>query len=156
MKSGVLACLLFAAALIGGPAQAQEANRTMQSDLIEAISATNAAVGAQSAFNLARNANDAEGAKDAAVMLLLATAETAFWSKMLQQQAAAANAGPQMTADFAELNQLSVRAFNALAPVVIEGDMAALQRLLDDDATANTLTGLSTVLSRMTRSLGAS
>lgn len=153
MKFRLLSSMVFAAALLCGPVQAQDARATMQSDLIEAVSATNAALGAQSAFNIARNANDVEAQKDAAELLLVETARTAFWSKLLHQAATEANATPQTMADILELNELSVRAFNALSPVVISGDMAALQQLLDEDATANTLTGLSTVLSRMVRTL---
>jgi hypothetical protein len=149
MKLGFIASVLVAGALVCGPVQAQEAIETIRSDFIEVLSATNAALDEQSAFNRARAANDGEAVKDAAAVLLVATGEAAFWSKVLQRQVTAANTNEQMVADLAEVNELATRAFNRLTPVVLERDMAALDNLLDESA--DTLTGLRRALGSMTR-----
>lgn len=149
MKLGFIASVLVAGALICGPVRAQEAIETIRSDFIEMISATNAALDAQSAFNRARAANDAEGAKDAAAMLLVATGEAAFWSKVLQRQVTAENTSQQMVSDLAAVNELATRAFNRVSTVVLEGDMAGLEGALDESA--DTLNGLKRALGSMTR-----
>jgi hypothetical protein len=149
MKLGFIASALVAGALVCGSARAQEAIETTRSDFIEMLSATNAALEAQTAFNRARAANDAEAVKDAAALLLVATGEAAFWSKVLQRQVTAANTNEQMVADLAEVNELATRAFSRVTPVVLEGDMAGLERLLDESADA--LNGLKRALGSMTR-----
>jgi hypothetical protein len=149
MKLGFIASALVAGALVCGSARAQEAIETTRSDFIEMLSATNAALEAQTAFNRARAANDAEAVKDAAALLLVATGEAAFWSKVLQRQVTAANTNEQMVADLGEVNELATRAFSRVTPVVLEGDMAGLERLLDESADA--LNGLKRALGSMTR-----
>lgn len=153
MKYRILASAVVASALVCGSVQAQQSVDPIRSDFIQMLWATDAAFEAQSAFNLARAANDTEAAKDAAAMLLVATGEAAFWSKVLQLQVTADNTSEQMVSNVAELNELSVRAFNALAPVVLEGDMAALDNTLDQSADA--LTGLVGVMNRMMLLMGS-
>lgn len=125
MKFKLVAAVLVAGALVCGPVRAQDADAIIHSDLVEVLAATNAALDAQSAF----------------------------WSKLLRQEVAARSTNPEMATIAAELNEFAARAVTRIASVVLEGDMAGLERVLDESA--DTLTGLANAIRRLILSMNA-
>ena len=79
---------------------------------------------------------------------MLATGGAAFWSRVLQIELAGNNSNPELARFAAELNELAARAFTSISPVVMDGDMAGLERILDESA--DTLTGLANAVRRLT------